>query len=197
MEQTPQDAIFERNQQIQALTPTDESSILPDEPSMPISTFLALSLFIFFFVVVFLGFLPYMIGRFRDNKHFQMALLLAIIGGALPLTMGLLMNQTGLLTKASVEEVPHNVEIKAVTSSSFRVSWDTSGEQYGALRYGAEASTAALTNTELEIGGLARIKRHEILVDELSADTAYYFELLSGSRWYDNSGALLSVKTLP
>jgi hypothetical protein len=197
MPQNPGDAIHERSQQIQALSPIDESDNVIDEPSMPLSTFLGLSLFIFFFVVVFLGFLPFMIGRFRDYKRFQMAILLAIVGGALPLTMGLLMNQTGLLTQASVEEVPRNVEIMNVTSSSFRVRWDTSGEQYGALRFGTEASSSALTTTELEIGGLVRSQKHEIHVSKLAAETIYYFEILSGTRWYDNLGKLLSVETLP
>lgn len=192
-----QGVISQRYQEIQALSPTNDSlTEIPDDSPLPVSTFLSLSLFIFFFVVVFLGFLPLIIERFRDFKRFQMAILVAFVAGAIPLTLGMVLRQSGVLTKASVVEAPQGVKIYNVTSDSFRVAWETSEMQYGALRYGTEPYSEALTKTKLEIGGLARAQEHEVLVSGLVSDSDYYLEILSGSHWYDYSGVLLSVHTL-
>lgn len=188
----------QRYQEIEALTPTDESlAAVPDESPLPISTFLSLSIFIFFFVVVFLGFLPLIIERFRDFKRFQMAILVAFVAGAIPLTMGLVLQRSGVFTRASVMEAPRNVQISSVSKNSFRVSWKTDDLQYGALRIGEEPYSEALTETVLEIGRLGRNLEHEVLVSGLTPDADYYFEILSGAHWYDNSGVLLKVHTLP
>jgi uncharacterized membrane protein YhaH (DUF805 family) len=192
-----QNLITQRYQEIQALTPTDESlTEIPDDSPLPVSTFLSLSIFIFFFVVVFLGFLPLIIERFRDFKRFQMAILVAFVAGAIPLTMGLVLRQSGVLTRASVVEAPREVQVVDVTSNSFRVNWETDGVQYGALRYGTEPYSEAFTMTVLEVGGLARSQEHDVLVTSLTPDTDYYFEILSGSHWYDNEGVLLTAHTL-
>ncbi len=194
--QNIQDSITERYQQIQALSPSDETADFGNEPSVPISTFLSLSLFIFFFVVIFLGFLPLVLERFRDFKRFQMALLLAFVGAALPLTMGLLFQRSGLLTRASVDEMPQNIQV-SVADDSFLVRWETPGEQFGALHYGLQPYSSALTANVLEIDGLEKSTDHEVVVEGLEPSTDYYFEILSGARWYNNQGVLLHVMTSP
>jgi len=192
------ETINQRYQEIQALSPTSESlAAVPEEPSISVSSFLSLSLFIFFFVVIFLGFLPLLISRFRDFKRFQMALVMAFLAGALPLSVGLVLHQSGLLTTASLEETPRQVKIVDVTQASFRVQWETSGSQYGAIRYGTEPSVSSINQTALEFGGLRRTSEHNVLVENLLPDTDYYFEIISGSHWYDNNGVLLHAKTLP
>lgn len=196
MAQTTDEAIGDHFREIRALSLTEESANeIPEDPSPSISTFLSLSLFIFFFVVVFLGFLPLVIERFRDFKRFYMALLLATVGAALPLTLGLLFQQNGLLTQASLEEMPQKVVISDLTSSSFRVSWETNGNMYGALRYSLDSQAEDFTHTSLEVGGLLKTNQHEVFVEELTANTDYYFQILSGSRWYDNNHKPLSVRT--
>jgi len=86
---------------------------------MSVSTFLRLSLFIFFFVIVFLGFLPLLIERFRNFKRFQMSILLALVSAALPLTMGVLLQKNGFLTQASTLERPRNLQIVNVHNLPF------------------------------------------------------------------------------
>lgn len=193
-ENTPQQSITERYQQIQALTPSDEPLNFSDTPSITISTFLSLSMFIFFFVLIFLGFLPLVIQKFRDFKRFQMALLLAFVGGALPLTLGLMFAKTGLLTKASVEETPKNVIVEVATHS-FTVNWETENSQYGAISYGETNDKKDLGRTALESEGLKKAKEHQVVVDNLEAGKVYYFMILSGARWYDNAGELLQAVT--
>ena len=126
-----------------------------------------------------------------------MSILLALVSAALPLTMGVLLQKNGFLTQASTLERPRNLQIVNVTPSSFTVKWQTDGKQYGFLRYGLQPELSALTSTILETGGLAKRQHHEVLVKGLTPETSYNFEILSGSRWYDNSGALLYVETLP
>ncbi|OGY20784.1 MAG: hypothetical protein A3A65_01255 [Candidatus Chisholmbacteria bacterium RIFCSPLOWO2_01_FULL_49_14] len=197
MAQTIVGRLEEHNQQIQALSPTEESlSQVPDDSALPVTTFLSLSIFIFFFVVVFLGFLPLVIERFRDFKRFQMALLVAFVAGAIPLTMGMVLQRSGVLTKASVLETPQDVQVSGISTESFRVTWETTDTQYGALRYGNEPFSEALEQTALEVGGLQRTNEHSVVVKNLEPDTDYYFELLSGAHWFDQGGVLLSVHTL-
>lgn len=192
------ETISQRYQEIQALSPTSDSvAAVPETASISVSSFLSLSLFIFFFVVVFLGFLPLVIGRFRDFKRFQMALIVAFIAGALPLTVGLVLHQSGILTKASIEETPRQVRVVNIAPTSFRVQWVTDGSQYGAVRYGTKPASSALTRTVLEVGGLSRSTDHDVLVEDLSPETDYYFEILSGAHWYDNNGVFLHAQTLP
>lgn len=193
-EKAPQESISERYQQIQALTPSDESVDFQDTPSITISTFLSMSLFIFFFVVIFFGFLPLVMQKFKDFNKFKMALLLAFVGAALPLTMGLMFDRTGLLTQATSEETPQNIIIE-VEKEAFSVKWETAANQYGALRYGKEEDISKLDQTILEVNGLQDTQNHEVAVEGLEQETDYYFEILSGARWYDNQGRLLKVTT--
>lgn len=193
---TPKQSITEHYQTIQALTPTSESEEAIQEPLMPLSTFLNLSLFIFFFVVVFLGFFPLLIERFRNFRRFRTALVVAIISAALPLTAGLMFQRTEFFTKAYVDEVPQQFQIFNVTPNSFSVMWETNGNHYGSLRYGTEADVDKLEFVKLEQGGLMHKKNHEVIVDELTPNTDYYFQIISGGRWYDDAGQLLHVHTL-
>ena len=196
-ESTP-DIISQRYQEIQALSPTaDSAQAVPEGPTISVSSFLSLSLFIFFFVVVFLGFLPLVIGRFRDFKRFQMAMIMAFLAGALPLTVGLVLHQSGILTKADIEEAPRHIKIVEVAPTSFRIRWETAGFQYGALRYGVKPASTALTRTVLEVGGLTRSTEHDLIVSDLVPETDYYFELLSGAHWYDSNWLCLTVQALP
>lgn len=197
MQPKPKEAFIQHYQQIQALSMTEESAEVDGDPSISISTFLSLSLFIFFFVIIFFGFIPLLLERFRDFKRFQLALVLAFVGAALPLTLGLSLQKSGFLTSAKNEEIPRNVVIFDIDSTSFRVSWETNKQQYGSLRYGTQPYSEAMTNTALEVEGLVRKAKHEVFVEDLNSETDYYFEILSGIRWYDNSGVLLNAETLP
>lgn len=194
MAQNAAKSIGEHYQQIQALAVSEESqSEIPQETTTTLATFLSLSIFIFLFVVIFLGVIPLVLERFRDFKRFYIALLLGVVSAALPLTMGLLFQKSGLLTQASVEEIPRNVIISDVTFDSFSVEWETDRAVYGVLRYSSDSDD--LDNTVLEVGGLLRKRQHEVLVDGLRSDNDYYFQILSGSRWYDNSGIPIQVHT--
>lgn len=195
-EDTPQASITERYQQIQALTPAGGPEEIDSSPSVTISTFLSISLFIFFFVLIFLGFLPLVVQKFKDFKRFQLALVLAFVGAALPLSLGLLFARTGLLTKATVEEIPRQIQIES-QEKGFSVKWETALDQYGAIRYGSRPVAAELTRTVLEKNGLEQKQQHEVIVEDLEPETIYYFQILSGTRWYDNSETLLSVLTPP
>lgn len=192
--QTTSENIISHYQTIQALTPTDESEAsIPDEPPISPSALLSMSLFVFFFVVVFLGFFPLILEKFRNFKRFQSALVVAFIAGSIPLTLGLALQRSTFFTQASQSEIPKNVVISDVSQNSFKVTWETESEEYGALRFGTDPYTSALDSTVLEEGGLNRKKQHMIVINQLEPNTNYYFEVLSGSRWYDNNGVLPQV----
>ena len=86
--------------------------------------------------------------------------------------------------------------ITNVADKSFSVSWISQSAEQGQVNYGISPDT--LTHTAYDDRGMTtQGNTHHITIAALNANTAYYFEVVSGGVTYNDGGALFEVTTGP
>lgn len=106
-----------------------------------------------------------------------------------------------LTTKAGPEYIPNDVRITNISESSFTVSWSTDASALGLIKYGTSPSSINLSAFDVRDSGAgSRVySNHYVTASNLETQTAYYFEIVSGSdsSTYDDNGTPYSVTTAP
>jgi len=107
-----------------------------------------------------------------------------------------------LTTRAGPEFTPSEVTITNITDNSFTVSWVTETDALGLIKYGIRRSPldlSALDDRNKGEGSDQIYSTHHVTVENLSAQTTYYFEIISGtgSTSFNNDGQPYTVKTAP
>jgi len=95
---------------------------------------------------------------------------------------------------ASPNSAPQDVRISNISDISFTVSWTTDKATTGVVKWGKSAdSLDQPVNDELPNPGFV----HSTTVKPLSPQTAYYFEIYTGSQENNNNGVPWQVTTGP
>lgn len=128
------------------------------------------------------------------NKRIPTLLGLALITFATILTSILVRQGTNLVGKAAPSNVPQNVRITNVTSTSFTVSYTTDAVVSGSISYGKNEN---LGQALLDERGPNSRKTHSIKVTNLSPSTKYLFSILSADEKFLNNGLPYEVTTGP
>ena len=112
-----------------------------------------------------------------------LGILLLLVG----ITAGVYLVELGpqsLTTRAGPEYTPSHVAITNITDHSFTVSWLTETLSLGFVRYGTSGTALDLSalddRTESEESDQTFITHHAT-VENLSPNTTYYFEIISGT----------------
>jgi glucan phosphoethanolaminetransferase (alkaline phosphatase superfamily) len=175
--------------QVQALTQvTSDVQAEPQSPSsMPnLNTlFIACAFFAISFIIAAIYLLR---KRSSELKHILIVASLAIGVGTIPIVVALSQQSADIRGQANELHTPQNV-IVSLTDTGFLVSWNTATETIGALRVrqvpGQHTKQTVLTES-------GPTTQHSLNLANLNPAT-YYFEILSGTVWYDNQGLPLSV----
>lgn len=126
--------------------------------------------------------------------------------GLLVISIGLLMSvflvnrSQNLFLKASGNTIPSRILISNQFSDSITVSWFTSDPATGSIQYGLSAGKLDISATDIrdqssETAG--SYYSHFVTLNNLEADTTYFFEIFSNSRSFDNSGRPYETITAP
>src|SRR3990170_7422878 len=123
-------------------------------------------------------------------------LLVGITGGVYLVELG----PQSLTTRAGPEVTPSEVTITNITDHSFTVSWFTETAALGLVRYGTQPSPldlSALDDRDTGQGSSHTSSTHHVTVENLSEQTTYYFELVSGtgSTSFTNNGQPYTITT--
>ncbi len=107
-----------------------------------------------------------------------------------------------LTTRAGPEFTPSEVIFTNITDHSFTVSWFTEASALGFVRYGTRASSldlSALDDRNKGEGGEQGYVTHHATLENLSPETTYFFEIVSGtgSTSFINNGQPYSATTAP
>lgn len=96
--------------------------------------------------------------------------------------------------KAAPSNVPQNIRITNVSSSSFTVSYLTDAAVFGSLNYGKSIALGQVSLDERD-KQVAPHNIHSFTVKNLSPSTKYYFSIISGEETFLNSGLPYEVQT--
>lgn len=105
----------------------------------------------------------------------------------------LVQNSTIFRLGASGENEPEDVRITNISDTSFTVSWTTSKETTGFIKYGEEETLSKTDQDEIGEKGFT----HYLTVNGLKPDTKYSFKINSGGVDFDNNGTVWQATTGP
>ena len=113
------------------------------------------------------------------------------IGGILSvavLVMGFSVLQNA--SSRAEDQIPRDVVISDITSSSAKVSWTTGTKTQGVIEYGITPTSLNLLAPESESA-----TAHESDLTLLSSGTTYYLQISIGGKKYDNAGVPWTFST--
>jgi hypothetical protein len=130
------------------------------------------------------------------DKKIPTLLGILLITAATFLTSFLVRQNTNLVGKAAPTNVPSNVRVSNVNSSSFTVSYTTAAEVTGSINYGKD-QTFGLVALDERDKNLKPRKIHSVKISNLSPSTEYLFSIVSGNETFLNNGLPYKVMTGP
>jgi hypothetical protein len=194
MEASSPNSLADYYLKIQALTPVGEvdstTSVSASSNSFQIPT---LSIVIFLAVLV-LGAFALLLTKSHQINKMLVLLVMAFVLSSVPLTLNSLSIPTGLESQASPQSVPKNVTVSSVSPSGFILTWETDQPESGAIRLSLDSKFESGSQTLVEAEGKLTTS-HQLTITSLKPRTLYYFQLLSGSMWYEDQDKPLEVKT--
>lgn len=87
---------------------------------------------------------------------------------------------------ASADLAPDNIKVSNASDTSFTVSWVTSKESLGFIKYG---KTVSVLDKVASDANKTPSFTHTVSVSGLTANTSYFFKINSGGQDFDNNGA--------
>ena len=130
------------------------------------------------------------------NKRIPTLLGLLLITIGTIITSVLVGESTNFIGKAAPSNIPQNVRISNVSSSSFSVSYLTDAEVSGSINYG-KGETFGLVVLDERDKTLTPRKIHSIKVTNLSPSTEYFFSIVSGNETFLNNELAYKITTGP
>lgn len=131
------------------------------------------------------------------NKRIPTILALVLLVGGLVGGIVLVSKPQSLLTKAGPTSTPGNVRITNKTSNSVTISWITDTAVTGVVEYSNNPASLEMTARDKRdvSGETGSYTTHLVEISNLSANTIYYFQIVSGSGTYLDGETPYQVKT--
>lgn len=102
-------------------------------------------------------------------------------------------------TKAATGNIPKNVKISNITSSTFAVSYTTDERVFGSISYGLDQNLnlVALDDRDNKSKQPAAHKVHHVTISDLNPTTKYVFSIVSGDEVFSSGDIAFEVTTAP
>lgn len=196
MDETPTPGNFSQHYlTVQALTATEPSTDTSTSDTNISLNSLTNSVFVFTAVLI-VGIVAFLATKFRNRSYLSNTFKLGFALALIPLSLGVIGLRTQLTSKAGPDQIPTNIQVTKVTSSSFSVSFQTKAKTSSAVKIGDSSDMSEIV--QIKTGGLdQKFSTHNYSLDHLSSNTTYYLEIYSDGIWYDNSGHPLTISTSP
>lgn len=132
------------------------------------------------------------------NKKIPTLLALLLLIGGIFATGYLVQTGSPLIGRASPTNVPQNIRVSNITSTSATISYITTQEVQGVVSYG-ETPTLGQTATDdrAQNDPSQPFTVHHITLKNLKPDTTYYYSITSGSETFLNNSVPFEIKTGP
>ena len=95
------------------------------------------------------------------------------------------------LTKARADVVPESVQVKEITQTTAKITWQTDKESQSVINYGTDSQNLPLMAFESEA-----TTAHEVSLSLLSPQTTYFFKIKVGEKDFTDAGLPWQFSTL-
>lgn len=131
------------------------------------------------------------------NKKIPTLLGLFVIGIGIVVTSFLARNSTNTFTNASPTWEPQNIKVTNINDNSFTVSYTTETETNGSISFGKDINlgNSAIDDFDKINNNISSKKIHYFTIDNLEADTKYFFTIMSGNNVYSNNNIPFEIST--
>lgn len=130
------------------------------------------------------------------DKRLPTLLGIVLITVAIFITSTLVEQGAIFVGKAAPSNIPQNIRITNVSSSSFTVSFVTDAEVFGSLNYGKSLALGQVTLDQRDKQVVPH-KIHSFTIKNLSPSTKYYFSITSNDETFLSNGLPYEVQTGP
>ena len=150
---------------------------------------------IFFLVFIFL--LVLQIARHVVNlRKITASLVVALLVAVIPLSVRLILEANKLEIRASPDEVPRNITVTQLSTTSLQINWTTNANKTGLVRV-SQAPLDPENATVVIADRGDKVKEHVVRLEKLQPGTEYELEILSGGKWYNIEGRPLKFSLSP
>ena len=183
--------------QVQALTPSQNNAHQKTDLSPSYAVYINSALIP---LLIFGGVASTALGivAFKNIQHFSSmnrGIKLVFVLLVIPVAMMLANRQTNLSIRANPATIPREITISQVTSTSFKIAWQTDTDTSGAIRISQSPRMKPIVLTIAEDTD-KKTTQHSQVITKLHPETIYFVEILSEALWYDLDGKPLTVTTL-
>lgn len=112
------------------------------------------------------------------------------------LIAGLLLFMLVLPQSALAQPEISDVDVENITQTTAIITWTTNTTSDSQVNYGTTIPKGLTWESEPESPDPAEVTHHSVLLEGLTPNTTYYFEVASGTSIDNNSGVYYSFKTL-
>lgn len=181
---------------VQALTPESPVSQPTNLSSSPFDLFSVLTSWpaLLFIGLITVTFVALLIVKVKNTGTLISLLLMVLVAGAIPVSVGVVNQQTRLQSQAGPETTPKNVVVANVSPTAFTILWETDKSNVGTIRVHTSPQMDAFSKIYSE-DDQEGIYKHFIRLENLTPSTDYYIEILSSGVWYNQNGTPLKVTT--
>jgi hypothetical protein len=181
---------------VQALSPASPITQPTAAPSASLDLFSALTSWpaLIFIGLITITFVALLIVKVKNTGTLISLMLMVLVAGAIPVSVGVVNQQTRLQSQAGPETTPKNVVVANVSPTAFTILWDTDKSNVGTIRVHTSPQMDAFAKIYSE-DDQDGIYKHFIRLENLTPSTDYYIEILSSGMWYNHNGTPLKVTT--
>lgn len=125
----------------------------------------------------------------------KLVIILLII--AIPVSVYLIGQRTGFFGKASISDIPKQVQITNISDNSFTVSWITDKETSGFISFGDSEKLGNTALDDRDTGAEQARFTHYVTIKSLDPEKVYFFKINSTDKSYQQKTAPVTSDAPP
>ncbi len=166
----------------------EQIQVLPKPFSDIISPFLPYTPFLLFIILFIAAFSMQVMSAVKNSKNLIVTILLSLFAASIPTALSYIENGSRQNVNASPETTPRMVQVQPVGTNGVQISWTTDADTLSIVKFAKRPLTESNGYIHMAKNS-TKEKIHSVTIEKLMKNQMYQFEILSGSSWYNNSGA--------
>jgi hypothetical protein len=137
------------------------------------------------------------LGNDKERSLPQLIIIIVLAVIAVPATVYAVNYVIEIRSKAGPSDQPQNVQVSNVTDAGATITWTTpANKTIGYVKYGTSADTSEIAFDSRDTGSsTTEYTIHTVTLENLSAETLYYYKIVIGDQEFQNGTIPYELKT--